>query len=467
MNIITTLSQALYNMGANLMVPVVMFFLALLFGMDFKKAFRVGLTVGVGLAGVYLILDFFINGISESATILAERYGGALTFVDIGWGSFSAVAWASNIGVVFIPVGIITNLIMIALNLSDHLSVNIWDYWEAIIGGMIVQLLTGSFVLGLLAATICHMINIKVGDLTADQMQGFIGFPGIVSYAPGYAEWGLILKPVAWFLDRIPGLNKVSLTPENMTKKIGFFGEPIFIGFFIGTIMGLVAGIGVSPSLMTGINLAAAMYIQPKMIGILMEGLAPLSEGAQQFLQKHAPNRKLYIGLDPAIGTGNATALAVATLMVPTAIVLAMILPGSKVMPLADLTFIVFFSMWAASVNKGDVLKTYLTTILMTIFAVYSNAYTAPIMNRLAQNSGLITETATNVTHFANGYFTHIPFCTLFAQIISSGNNTVDGSGINITYGIVLSLILFAGFVAAFLMSRGQKDKTNPEEKSQ
>ena len=457
MEIINAISQFLYNLGPVLMVPLVMFILSLVFGMGFKKSLRVGITVGVGLTGVYLILDFFISAIGGAANVLGEKYGGALTFVDIGWSSFSAIGWASKLGLIFIPVGIISNLIMLALNWTNHLSVNIWDYWEAIVGGMITQLLSGSFLLGLVAATACHMINIKVGDWTADQMQDFFGFPGIVSYAPGYAEWGLIGKPIAWLMDHIPGLNKIHLTPEEMSEKVGIFGEPIFIGFFIGTVMGLIAGMDVVTSLTTGINLAAAMYIQPKMIGILMEGLIPVSDGAKEFLQKHAPNRKLFIGLDPAIGTGNPTALAVAALMVPTAIVLALFLPGSKVMPLADLTFIVFFSMWAAAVNKGDVLKSYLTTVIITIFAIYSNAYTAPIMNRLAADSGLISETATQVTHFANGYYTHIPFCTVLGQLFGGGNVNIDGTTVSLITGIILCVILLAGFALCFLMSKNKK----------
>ncbi|MBR2600256.1 MAG: hypothetical protein IKD84_05040 [Erysipelotrichaceae bacterium] len=457
MEIINAISQFLYNLGPVLMVPLVMFILSLVFGMGFKKSLRVGITVGVGLTGVYLILDFFIAAIGGAANILGEKYGGALTFVDIGWSSFSAIGWASKLGLIFIPVGIISNLIMLALNWTNHLSVNIWDYWEAIVGGMITQLLSGSFLLGLVAATACHMINIKVGDWTADQMQDFFGFPGIVSYAPGYAEWGLIGKPIAWLMDHIPGLNKIHLTPEEMSEKVGIFGEPIFIGFFIGTVMGLIAGMDVVTSLTTGINLAAAMYIQPKMIGILMEGLIPVSDGAKEFLQKHAPNRKLFIGLDPAIGTGNPTALAVAALMVPTAIVLALFLPGSKVMPLADLTFIVFFSMWAAAVNKGDVLKSYLTTVIITIFAIYSNAYTAPIMNRLAADSGLISDTSTLVTHFANGYYTHIPFCTVLGQLFGGGNVNIDGTTVSLITGIILCVILLAGFALCFLMSKNKK----------
>ena len=77
-----------------------------------------------------------------------------------------------------------------------------------------------------------------------------------------------------------------------------------FIGFVIGLVMGLLAGKDVGASLQVAIKLAGVMYIQPKMISILMEGMVPVSEGAQKFLEKRAPGRDLYIGLDPAIGTG-------------------------------------------------------------------------------------------------------------------------------------------------------------------
>jgi len=151
------------------------------------------------------------------------------------------------------------------------------------------------------------------------------------------------------------------------------------------------------------------------MISILMEGLVPISDGAKKFLQKRAPGREIYIGLDPAIGTGDATALAVAVLMVPISIGLALVLPGSKVMPLADLTFIVFFAMWAAALNKGDVLRSLVTTIVFTIFAIYAGSFTAPVMNKNAHASGMLGEenVGSMVTHFANGYYPHSLIATL------------------------------------------------------
>jgi len=323
--------------------------------------------------------------------------------------------------------------------------------------------LTGSFWIGLVAATVVHIINLKVGDWTQYLMRDYFGFKGIASYAAGYAEWGIIGKPIAWLLDKIPGLSKVHLTPKEMTRRFGFFGEPIFIGTAIGFIMGLLAGIGVGASFLLGINIAAVMYIQPKMISILMEGLVPISDGAKAFLQKRATNREIFIGLDPAIGTGDATALAVAVLMVPIAIFLALVLPGSKVMPLADLTFIVFFAMWAAALCKGDVLKSLITTIFFTIFAIYAGSYSAPVLNQIAQGSGLLPaeQTGAMVTHFANGFYPHSLVTAFLGQLIAPA--VAAGLSMNLVLGIVLTIILVLMVVFSVLIER-RKPKVVAEE---
>ncbi|HEX2981509.1 MAG TPA: PTS transporter subunit IIC [Anaerolineaceae bacterium] len=453
MEVVKNIFQAIYNLGALVMMPLVFFALGMIFKMGFRKSMRSGLTVGVGFAGIYLVLDYFLRTISDVGTTLAGKFGGALSYTDIGWASFAAFGWASAIGVIFIPIGLVTNLIFLFFGWTKVLSVNIWDYWESIIAGVIIQTMTGNFWFGLIFATLVHLFNLKVGDWTQPLMQNYFGFQGISSYAAGYAEWGIMGRPIAWLVDRIPGISKVKLTPEVLTKRFGFFGEPISIGMVIGLIMGLLAGKDLGASFLLGINLAAVMYIQPKMISIFMEGMVPLSDGAKNFLQKRAPGREIFIGLDPAIGTGNSTALAVAVLMVPVAIVLAFVIPGSKVMPLADLTFIVFFSMWAAALCKGDVLRSFITTVVFTIFAILAGSFTAPIMNVIAQNSGLLPadQASAMVTHFANGYFPHSVIAVTLGKLLAPGAEV--GASLNLVMGIVLSALVIVSIVG-YLVTR-------------
>jgi PTS system galactitol-specific IIC component len=105
---------------------------------------------------------------------------------------------------------------------------------------------------------------------------------------------------------------------------------------------------------------------------------------------------------------------------VPVAILLAIFLPGSKVMPLGDLTFIVFFSMWAAALCKGDLVKSFLTTTVFIIIAIYAGSFTAPVMNQIAQASGLLPaeQAGMMVTHFANGFYPHSFVAVLLGKLL-------------------------------------------------
>ena len=66
---------------------------------------------------------------------------------------------------------------------------------------------------------------------------------------------------------------------------------------------------------------------------VLMEGLIPIQEGLRDWLKSHTKDRQIYIGMDPALGTGHPTVLA--THHVDGArvtVLLALVLPGNKVL---------------------------------------------------------------------------------------------------------------------------------------
>ncbi len=84
------------------------------------------------------------------------------------------------------------------------------------------------------------------------------------------------------------------------------------MGFFIGLVLGILAFAFKVPAgkttmqviadiLNVAMNLAGVMLLLPRMVSILMEGLIPVSEAANEFMQKRASGREIYIGLDAAI----------------------------------------------------------------------------------------------------------------------------------------------------------------------
>lgn len=101
------------------------------------------------------------------------------------------------------------------------------------------------------------------------------------------------------------------------------------------------------------ITVAAIMVLFPRMIRLIVEGLLPISDGARKFFQKYFKGREVYIGLDTAVTLGHPTTIAVGLLLIPIMLILASILPGNKVLPLADLPVAPFFICMATVIHRG------------------------------------------------------------------------------------------------------------------
>ena len=117
---------------------------------------------------------------------------------------------------------------------------------------------------------------------------------------------------------------------------------------------GPAAGEGFKGCASLMITVAAIMVLFPRMIRLIVEGLLPISDGARKFFQKYFKGREVYIGLDTAVTLGHPTTIAVGLLLIPIMLILASILPGNKVLPLADLPVAPFFICMATVIHRGD-----------------------------------------------------------------------------------------------------------------
>ena len=81
----------------------------------------------------------------------------------------------------------------------------------------------------------------------------------------------------------------------------------------------------------------------------------PVSESARNWLNKRFGDREIHIGLDAAVALGHPAVIATALILVPVTVLLAVILPGNKVLPFGDLAtipFIVAFIVGAAKATS-------------------------------------------------------------------------------------------------------------------
>ena len=403
--------QFFLDLGASVFLPIVIFILAMAFGAKPGKAIRSALLVGVGFVGIGLVLGVLFDNLGPAATAMVERFGIELDIIDVGWPAAAAIAFGSDIAALIIPAGILLNLVLLFARVTKTINIDIWNFWHFAFVGAMVQAITGNIWLGLISAMIFAAVILFLADWTAPVVQKLLGMPGISlphGFSTAFVVPAMIVNRV---IDRVPGLNKVKADPDTIRKRFGVFGEPVIQGIVIGTVIALIAYAGNGPVagwstqvLQVGVALAAVMVLMPRMVALLMEGLIPLSEAARGFLQKRAGDREIYIGLDSALAIGHPTSIATSLLMVPITLVLAVILPGNRVLPFGDLATIPFMVAMMVPIVRGNVVRATITSTVVMIPTLYIMNAIAGVHSQVARAANFeFPEDATLITSMVDG----------------------------------------------------------------
>lgn len=378
--------EYIQSLGATIMMPIILFILGILLGARPGKALKSGLTVGVGFIGLNLIIGEMGGNLGPAVQQMISRYGLHLSVIDVGWPSAAAIAFASQVGLFIIPIGLAVNVLMLLTNTTQTVDIDIWNYWHFAFTGSLVAVLTNELWMGLAAAVINIVIVMVLADYTAPLVEKHLNLPG-VSLPHGFTT---AYVPIAWLvnkgIDCIPGVKNIDINLEKSQKRIGVFGEPILLGTILGVLIGVIAGYDVKGILGLGIKMGAVLVLIPKMAALLMEGLLPISEAASEFIKKRFKSRgKMYIGLDSAVGVGHPLTLAVSLILVPVAIFLAVIIPGNKVLPFTDLSVIPFMFVLIIPMVKGNGFRAIITGIITVGVGLLISTNLAPLITEAAK----------------------------------------------------------------------------------
>lgn len=408
----TGLQDVISKLGASVILPIIIFIMGLILGAKPGKAFRSGVTIGIAFVGINLVIGLMWTSLSNVAQAMVTRTGVSLTTVDVGWPSAAAIAFGSSVGTFVIAIAIVVNLVMLFARLTKTLNIDVWNYWHFAFVGSLVVVVTGSLWMGILAAAIAAAFMLLLADWTAPGVQDFYQIPGLSIPHGTSAPFALLAIPLNWVLDRIPGINRLKADPETVQEKFGVFGEPVILGLVIGFVLGLIgfwdsADIrgSIINVLTTAINLAAVMLLLPRMVQILMEGLIPISEAAREFMHKRFSDREVYIGLDSAILIGHPAAISTALVLVPITVLLAVILPGNRVLPFADLAVIPFVVCMFAPITRGNIIRMIIIGTVVIAIGFYVGTAMGPQFTQAAVDANFqMPENATQIISIADGF---------------------------------------------------------------
>ncbi len=419
---LTGLKTAIDTLGATVLLPIVIFIIAVVLGAKVGRAFRAAVTIGVAFIGINLVLGLMLGSIGDVAQAIVTNTGIKRDIVDVGWPSAAAIAFGSSVGLWIIPIGIAVNIVLLLTRLTRTLNVDVWNFWHFAFIGSLATAATGSLGYGLVVGALVAALALLFADWSARAVQQFYGIPGVSVPHLASAQILPIAIVLNWVMDRIPGINRIDISTETIEKRFGVFGEPVVLGLIIGLVLGLIGyynagdfGTVLSKVLGTGMTLAAVMLLLPRMVKILMEGLLPVSDAAQEFVRKRTGDRELLVGLDSAILIGHPAAIASSLILVPIAIVLSIILPGNRVILFADLAVIPFIVAMTAPLLKGNVFRMVVVgTITLAVGFYVANAL-APLFTSAAVASGFqLPENAVEITSVVDG-FLWIPYVVIEA----------------------------------------------------
>ncbi|MGI6588663.1 MAG: PTS transporter subunit IIC [Peptococcia bacterium] len=345
-----TLKMVIDLFGPTIFVPVVVFILSLCMRVEPNKAFRGALYMGIGLTAFNIILGGLMGSLGPIVTEMVQNTGVNLPCIDVGWPAASIICYANQIGLFFIPFGLVFDLVLFATKWTDTFHpTDIWNYYHFVFWAAIVQLVTGSFWMGVLCGMLLNLILLLLADWIAPAMESYYGYQGVVSTcycSINSVPFTILIK---WILKKLK-LDRITLNPEQLREKFGFWGEPVTIGLLIGLAVSLIAKwqfLGELESwatvLKTAIVTGAVMAIYPSVSGLFVKGLIPITQTLNARMRSGEMTRKnMYIAIDPAVFFGEEATIATGLVLIPIMLAFAILLPSNIVLPLADLPAIPF-----------------------------------------------------------------------------------------------------------------------------
>lgn len=336
-----TIFKPLISLGAAPLMTIILTVIALFFKVKFSRALEGGLKLGIALTGIGAIIGILTGAFSQAMTSFVARTGVALTITDVGWAPLATITWGSPYTLYFLLVLVIVNVVMLVFKKTDTLDVDIFDVWHLSIVGLFTIFSGANLVITTILVVFIGVLKIINSDLMKPTFSDLLEVPD-GSNPMTTTHMNYMMNPIIMVLDKIfdklfPWLDKYDFDAAKLNSKIGFWGSKFAIGVYLGIFVGLLAG--QSPTEIFALAFTAAVSLELfSLIGSwFIAALEPLSQGITDFANARLKGRKLNIGLDWPFIAGRAEMWAAANILAPIMLLVAIVLPGNKLLPLAGI----------------------------------------------------------------------------------------------------------------------------------
>lgn len=392
-----TLKEIFDTFGNYITVPIIIYVICRIFKTPNKRAFQSAVLVGVGLMGMSFVTTAFGGVLTPLIQRMVEASGISKPALDIGWQAVAAVCYSTDLGMMFIGVGLVFQVVVWFLKITDiFMPSDLWNNYSISVWGSFLFLLCGNMPLAFGLMLFVNLVTLLIAESVQKRWSTYYNYPGCAMTAPhhnGDAPMYLVLNIIFSKL----GLDKIKADPASIKKKIGFFGEPMYIGLIIGMILGIVGNFdrlntiaGWGNVAQVAVTCAAVMAIFPRIAGMFAAGFGALTEFSHKTLakSKFGKDRQFIVAVNDALGYGEAATLTTGLLVIPFGILLAFLMPGNLVIPLMVLPSLPYMVEIPVALSNGNVVKSVIMALIVFTAKLLMASYWANAFTQVAADVG-------------------------------------------------------------------------------
>lgn len=401
MDMLLSFFQGFINLGAAVMLPVVIAILGIFFKMKIGQAIKSGLLVGIGFQGLCLVVGLLTSTI-QPVMDYYEQMGSGYDVLEIGFAALGGAAWTVPFAVFAIPAIVLINLVLVRFKLTKVLNVDIWNFMHFLVPGALAYALFGNALIGFAVTIALSVVTLFFAQWVAPKWGEFYGLEGTTCTTLSFTTWAYPISVlINKIIDLIPGLNKLDMDMDKLGSKLGILGDPAIIGLVVGAFLSVLTRQSISSSCTIMMGVAAVMVLIPRMVSIMMEGLTPLGSAANDYMkQKVGDDADIYIGMDIALGLGDPACITCTAIMIPLTIAMAFIIPDMRFFPLGILAEICYLAPMCVLAGKGNVFRSLVSMIVLMFVTLFFANMFAPQATQMMSVTGVSFDGMVTASHF-------------------------------------------------------------------
>ncbi len=448
-NLANKIFQPIIDLGAAPMMFILISLIAILMGVKVSKALEGGLKLGIAITGIGAVINILTSNFAPALQAFVVSTGIELTITDVGWAPLATITWGSAYTLFFLLVLVIVNLVMLGLNKTDTLDVDTFNIWHLSITGLLVMYYSDNLLLATLFVVLLGIMKLINADLMKPTFNDLLNMPDENPTTTTHLNF--LVNPIIMVFDKFidqlfPNLDQYDFDAAKLNEKIGFWGSRFAIGAYLGVFVGLLGGYSLAEIFKLAFISATSLELFA-IVGIwFIEAMEPISQGIADFMSKRMKGRAFNIGIDWPFLAARPEMWAVANILAPILVLVALLLPGNGVLPLGGIVLTALTPALLV-ISRGKIIRMIITGVLMLPVFLWSGTAIAPFVTEVAQSVGAMPEgIADNVliTHSTLGS----PLEKFIAILIGQAGDGFELTPILLAIAALIAyLVLFAWYV--------------------